>query len=62
MLKHKITLTTAISNRIVELRKEKGKKSAELANDIGKSSGWVSLLENRKLSTVVSKDLIDLFA
>lgn len=62
MLKHKVTLTTSISNRIAELRKEKGLKSAILAKDIGKSSGWVSLLENGKLNTVLSKDLIDLFA
>lgn len=62
MLKHKITLTTSISNRVAELRKEKGDKSAKLAKDIGKSSGWVSLLENGKLNTVLSKDLIVLFA
>ncbi|AEY66618.1 helix-turn-helix transcriptional regulator [Clostridium sp. BNL1100] len=62
MLKHKITLTTSISNRVAELRKEKGLKSAKLATDIGKSSGWVSLLENGKLNTVLSKDLVVLFA
>lgn len=60
-MKNKILLIPALSEHITELRKPKGNAS-EVAEKIGKSTGWLSMLENCKLSTVNSKDLINVFA
>ncbi|KNY26352.1 hypothetical protein [Pseudobacteroides cellulosolvens] len=61
MLKPKILINEHIRNRITEERIKSGKSGIAISKDIGKSDAWVSLLENGRILSVKSSDLINLF-
>lgn len=61
MLKPKIMINKIIINKIQQDRSIIGKSGSQLSTDIGKSEGWISLLENERMKTISSKDLIHIF-
>ena len=61
MLKPKIRVTKLIITKIQEDRQKIGKSGIELSAEIGKSEGWLSLLENGRIQNITSKDLMNIF-
>jgi len=61
MLKPKIRINKYITSIILEDRQKANKSGVELSKEIGKSESWCSLLENGRMKSVSSKDLINIF-
>jgi len=61
MLNPKIRVNKYLINKIQEERHKFKKSGADISKNIGKSDGWISLLENERISNITSKDLINIF-
>jgi len=61
MLKPKVKMTENIRIKIQKERMNKGISGIDLSKQIGKSEGWASLVENGRILTIKSIDLIKVF-